>query len=93
MTYYAVQYLYRADADVNAVRPTHRAYLGTLVEAGTLKVSGPYVGTERDSALLIFAADDAAAVQAMIDADPMAIEGVLESSTITEWNPVIGSLG
>lgn len=93
MTYYAVQYLYRADADVNAVRPPHRAYLATLVEAGALKVSGPYVGTERDSALLIFAADDAAAVRAMIDADPMAIEGVLESSSITEWNPVIGSLG
>ena len=41
MSYFAVQYLYRADADVAAVRPEHRAYLATLVEAGQLKVSGP----------------------------------------------------
>ena len=31
MTYFAVQYLYRADADVAAVRPEHRAYLATIV--------------------------------------------------------------
>ncbi|MGB3956334.1 MAG: YciI family protein [Brooklawnia sp.] len=90
MSYFAVQYLYRADADVAAVRPEHRAYLATLVEAGQLKVSGPYVGTERDSALLIFEAADADTVQGLIDADPMALRGVLESSSITQWNPVLG---
>lgn len=90
MSFYAVQYLYRADADVAAVRPEHRAYLRTLVEAGQLRASGPYVGTERDSALLIFEAGDRASVQALIDADPMSIHGVLESSTATEWNPILG---
>lgn len=90
MSYFAVQYLYRADADVAAVRPEHRAYLATLIQTGQLKVSGPCVGTERDSALLVFEAPDADTVQGLIDADPMATRGVLESSTITQWNPVLG---
>lgn len=90
MSFYAVQYLYRADADVAAVRPEHRAYLRTLVDAGQLRASGPYVGVERDSALLIFEAPDATGVQKLIDADPMSVQGVLESSTITQWNPILG---
>lgn len=90
MSFFAVQYLYRADADVAAVRPEHRAYLATLITAGQLKASGPYVGTERDSALLIFEAPDAATVQRLIEADPMSVNNVLESSTITQWNPVLG---
>lgn len=90
MPYFAVQYLYRADADIAAVRPAHRAYLATLIEAGQLKASGPYVGAERDSALLIFQATDADAVQQLIDADPMSAHGVLEAATITQWNPLLG---
>lgn len=90
MSFYAVQYLYRADADVAAVRPEHRAYLATLAQAGQLRASGPFVGIERDSALLIFEAPDAASVQALIDADPVSIKCVLESSSITQWNPIIG---
>ena len=87
MTYFAVQYLYRADADVAAVRPDHRAYLATIVDAGQLR---PFVGTERDSALLIFEAPDADTVRALIAADPMSVNNVLESATITQWNPVLG---
>lgn len=90
MSFYVVQYLYRADADVASVRPEHRAYLRTLVEAGQLRASGPYVGAERDSAMLILEAPDAESVQALIDADPMSARGVLESSTITQWNPILG---
>lgn len=90
MAFFAVQYTYFADADAAAVRPAHRAYLATLIESGLLKASGPYVGDAPASALLIFEATDAAAVQEMIDADPMSTEAILESSTITEWNPVLG---
>ncbi|GAA2179313.1 hypothetical protein GCM10009785_05500 [Brooklawnia cerclae] len=90
MSYFAVQYVYRADADVAAVRPEHRAYLRTLVDAGQLKASGPYVGAERDSALLVFQAEDADSVQQLVDADPMSREGILESATITQWNPLLG---
>lgn len=91
MAYYVVQYLYVTDADLVAkTRPDHRAYLRTLVDAGTLKASGPYVGTERDSANLIFSAGSAAEVRQAIAADPMSVEGALESFTVNEWNPILG---
>ena len=48
------------------------------------------MGTERDSALLIFEAPDADTVRALIAADPMSVNNVLESATITQWNPVLG---
>ncbi len=91
MAYFAVQYLYSTDAELVAkVRPDHRVYLRSLIDQGTLKASGPYVGAERDSALLIFSADNPAQVEAAIAADPMSTNGVLESFTITEWNPLLG---
>lgn len=89
MTYFAVEYLYRADADVAAVRPEHRAYLATLKDGGFLKASGPYVGTDRDRALLIFNAQDEAKLVELLDADPMSINDIIETRTITEWNPVL----
>lgn len=90
MAYYAVSYLYRADADVAAVRPEHRAYLATLIDEGPLRASGPLVGVDQGSALLIFQADNAEEVQAMVAKDPMSLNDVLESYVITEWNPVLG---
>ena len=89
MTYFAVEYLYRAHADVAAIRPEHRAYLATLKDSGSLKASGPYVGTDRDRALLIFEAADQAALIALLDADPMSVNNIIETRTVTEWNPVI----
>ena len=42
MAYFAVQYVYSSDAELVArVRPEHHVYLRSLVEAGSLKASGP----------------------------------------------------
>ncbi|MEA5119756.1 MAG: hypothetical protein GX440_01780 [Propionibacterium sp.] len=91
MAYFAVQYVYSSDAELVArVRPEHRVYLRSLVEAGSLKASGPYVGADRDSALLIFSADNVDQVRALVADDPMSVNDVLDSLTITEWNPLLG---
>ncbi len=91
MAYFAVQYVYSNDAELVAqVRPDHRVYLRKLIEAGKLKASGPFVGAERDSALLIFSAGSADEVRALVADDPMSLNGVLESFTVTEWNPLLG---
>ena len=91
MAYFAVQYVYGNDAELVArVRPEHRVYLRSLIEQGSLKASGPYVGAQRDSALLIFFADDADQVRALVAGDPMSVNNVLESFTVTEWNPLLG---
>lgn len=87
MAYFAVNYLYRVDADVAAVRPTHRAYLATLRDEGKLIAAGPLVGTQRDTALLIFCAPDADACQKLIAADPMSTNDIIEDFRVTEWNP------
>ena len=91
MAYFAVQYVYSSDAELVArVRPEHRVYLRSLVKAGSLKASGPYVGADRDSALLIFSADNVDQVRALVADDPMSVNDVLDSLTITEWNPLLG---
>ncbi len=79
MAYFAVQYVYSSDAELVArVRPEHRVYLRSLVEAGSLKASGP------------FSADNVDQVRALVADDPMSVNDVLDSLTITEWNPLLG---
>lgn len=91
MPVYAVHYTYSTDAEkVAAAKPEHRAYLATLVEGGALLASGPYVGTTPDSALLIFRADSADAVRALLAKDPIA--PLVTGADVTEWNPTLGVL-
>lgn len=90
MAFFAVNYSYDPAKDVEAVRPRHREYLASLASAGSLRASGPFPDVEPQRALLIFEAADAAAVEALLDRDPMHTEGILSSREILEWNPVIG---
>lgn len=92
MPVFAVTYAYDPSADLDEVRPAHRAYLQTLAERGLLVASGPYVGVESPGALLVFNADDEAAVRALLDDDPFRHHDMVASATITGWNPVIGRL-
>ena len=72
------------------MRFEHCVYFCLLVEVGFFKVSGLYVGADRDSALLIFSADNVDQVRALVADDPMSVNDVLDSLTITEWNPLLG---
>ncbi len=90
MSFYAVTYVYSSDAAaLDEMRPEHRSYLRSLVDGGALRASGPYVGVDA-SALLIFAADSADTVRGLLDQDPFQVAGLITSTTIVEWNPVIG---
>lgn len=91
MQFFAVQYTYVDDsAALAAVRPAHRDYLRTLVDAGQLKASGPYPGADPDSALLIFKADSEKIVQDLLEADPFQQKGLVALHSIHEWRPLIG---
>ncbi len=91
MPFYAVHYAYSSDsAALDAVRPTHRTYLASLVDGGALRASGPYVGTD-PSALLLFVADSKETVRTLLDQDPFQVAGLVERTEITEWNPIIGA--
>ena len=69
----------------------HVAYLKQHVADGTLRACGPLKGTPHRSGFLIFTAPDRAAAEALVAADPFAIEGLIDSLTITEWDPLFGA--
>jgi uncharacterized protein len=69
----------------------HVAYLTGLVAAGHLRASGRLIGTKLRSGFLIFTVPDRAAVETLVAADPFAIEGLIETVTIIEWDPLFGA--
>jgi uncharacterized protein YciI len=69
----------------------HVEYLKGLIEAGKLRASGPVLGGALRAGLLVFTVEDRAELDALITADPFAIEGLIEELTVTEWNPMFGA--
>ena len=55
------------------------------------RASGPVVGGELRAGLLLFTVETRAELDALIAADPFAIEGLIEALTVTEWNPLFGA--
>ena len=93
MAYYAITYVY---AVPRSRRSTVRLTANTLVrrfEAGNLIVSGPLLDGETPAgALLIAKVDSVEAAEKLVAGDPMNIGGAVLSHTITEWNPVLGTI-
>ncbi|WP_077489166.1 YciI family protein [Sinomonas mesophila] len=92
MTVFAVEYRYATGVPdrLDEVRPAHRAWLRERAEEGLLLASGPYEGGA--SALLIFRAEDRAALDALLAKDPFAQAGLIAETGATVWNPIIGLL-
>lgn len=88
MAWFLVDTHYRQDK-FGEVRPRHRDYLRKLAEEGTLLVGGPLA--DETGGLLLFQAEDEAAVRKIMAADPYQTEGALENWTVREYKPVLGS--
>ena len=69
----------------------HVEYLQALIARGKLRASGPAKGTPLRAGLLIFTVEDRAELDALIAADPFAIEGLIEELTVIEWDPMFGA--
>lgn len=90
MQFYTVHYAYTTDsAALDASRGDHRTYLRSLVEEGSLAASGAYLDTD-PSALLIFRANSESEVRSRLEGDPFQVAGLVERTTITQWNPILG---
>lgn len=88
---FAVQYTYAQDAAaLDELRPSHRAYLGTLAEQGVVRGSGPFVDDGPAGALLVFAAPDRATLDAHLEADPFARAGLIAATEVRRWRLVLG---
>ncbi|MEY4366605.1 MAG: hypothetical protein RLZ28_20 [Actinomycetota bacterium] len=91
MSIFAVTYHYAASAEALAeVRPIHREWTAAQFEAGTLISSGPFV--DYSGALLLFRADSATELSALLDNDPFDIAGFIGERVILQWNPLYGPL-
>ncbi|MFW0790332.1 YciI family protein [Gordonia sp. CPCC 205333] len=90
MAVIAVEYTYPAEKLTvrDEHRPAHRAWLGGLLEAGSLILSGPYA--DGSGALFLVRADDENAAQALLADDPFQTAGAVSSVRAIEWTPVFG---
>jgi len=89
MGVFVVTYGYAASPEqLNEIRPIHREWLATLLEQGTLLASGPMI--DNPEALLIFSAESAETLSALLDNDPFDVAGFIGSRSIQQWNPVFG---
>lgn len=70
------------------VRPAHREYLKSLLAAGKLHESGPFV--DDSGALIIYECADEAEARAQLAADPYSgADGVIADVSVREWNRVL----
>ena len=69
----------------------HVDYLNGLIAGGKLRASGPVIGGEMRAGLLLFTVTDRAELDALIAADPFALQGLISELTVTEWNPLFGA--
>ncbi|MFI6045789.1 YciI family protein [Nocardia sp. NPDC051321] len=91
MPIFAVHYTY-SEATVagrDTHRPEHRGWLADQLAAGALLTSGPY--PDGSGALILFQAEDAAALQTLLAADPFARERLIDDVRVVEWLPVLGA--
>lgn len=88
MAWFLVETRYHQDK-YGAVRPRHREYLAKLAEDGTVAVAGPFA--DDSGGVTLIQAEDSEALQTVLDADPYHLEGALESRTVREYKPVLGS--
>lgn len=69
----------------------HVEYLQSLIEQGKLRASGPVKGQSLRAGLLIFTVADRTELDALIAADPFAVEGLISELSVTEWDPLFGA--
>jgi len=91
MTLFVVSYCHPDEAGWRQHIMAHVGYLKQLLAQGVLRASGPMPGEADRRAMLIIAAPDRTALDAIVAADPFAIEGLIEDMTVAEWDPIFGA--
>ncbi len=91
MAIYAVTYRHPDEGGWRRHVGPHVAWLQDRLADGSLLASGPMLGGEIKSALLIFSAPDRRSLEAMIATDPFAVEGLIDALVVSEWDPIFGA--
>ena len=70
--------------------PAHLDYLQALIHQGKLRASGRLKGKPLRSGFLLSTVGSQAEVEALIQEDPFAKEGLIAELTVHEWDPLFG---
>ena len=89
MKYAAVIEYIPDPAKVGELRPKHREYLQSLLDAGRLVAGGPFL--DDFGALIIYEAESPAAAEELIRADPFHAAGVFVRWTVRPWKQVFAN--
>ncbi len=86
MATWTIEYAYddRAE-DRDRHRAAHRAYLGNLADEGIMLVYGRYDDDSAPGALLVCEAENAEAVESLIEGDPFVTAGLVPEYRIRRW--------
>ena len=69
----------------------HVSYLKDLIADGKIRASGPIQGLGKRAGFIIMTVANRGEAQALVDADPFAVEMLIDELTILEWNPIFGA--
>lgn len=74
-------------------RSDHVAFLTGLNDTGVLKFAGPFLDGEGkpNGSLVVFEAEDLAAAEKLVAADPFAAAGLFQKVEIRPWNWVFNA--
>lgn len=90
MPAFAVHYTYDEQTEARAEHlAVHRAFLGDLLDKGIMLAGGAY-RDDPPGALLLFRADSAADLAAILDDDPYAHLGLVAGRQIRLWSAALG---
>ena len=93
MAYYAITYVYAGSGGEGEVRPGSPRVPWLADGGGNPDRFRPPAGGEAPAgALLIAKVDSAEAAEKIVANDPMNVGGAVLSHTVTEWNPVLGTI-
>jgi uncharacterized protein YciI len=71
------------------VRPRHREFLARLANEGTVAVAGPLA--DGTGGVMLYQADDEAALYEIINQDPYYLENAVTDRTVRGFKPTLGA--
>ena len=91
MKFFVVTYFRSDDTGWEEHLRAHVDYLNGLLDVGSLRASGPLLGTPQTSSMLILSVASREKALETIAADPYVVQGVVTEFTVTEWDPMFGA--
>lgn len=91
MTHFLLTYGYNDTPERAERRPEHLDHLAKLQAEGSVVLAGPLA--DLSGGIIVLAAEDLAAAQALVEQDPYTRHGVTKDRELKEWKITVGLPG